>query len=1059
MPTLTTDGNGVETTFTYGCIDGNTSCSGTLQNLYPTKTEVASNSALKRTTTTKYDFYTGLVTSTYDVDNDVTNAMEYDDLGRPVKAITAQGTALESWTQTTHDDANRRVIVKSDLQTKGDYKKVATQFFDQLGRVRLTKTLEDSSTQSATNEIDGIKVQTRYKTVSGYTYQLASNPYRANYPANETDMIMGWTLATGWSSGIRSETQSFGGAGLPTAFGGSNTNSTGIVRTDVDANATTVTDQAGKLRRSITNALGQLTRVDEPNGSNVLGSVTSPNQDTSYAYDTLNNLTTVTQGSQTRTFSYSSLSGLLTAANPESGTISYGYDSTGNLTSKVDARSITTSYTYDKLNRVTLREYSDSTPDVSYLYDNLTNAKGKLTKVSSSVSTTEYTAFDILGRVTAHKQTTDGTDYTTAYAYNLSGALIEETYPSTRKVKNVIDNNGDLALVESKKNSAQGYWTYANSFAYNAAGAVTSMQLGNGRWESTVFNSRLQPTQIALGVTPSAPNLLDLNFTYGTTANNGNVLTQDITVKRNGQSDLVFNQTYAYDSLNRITSAEEKTGATTNWKQVYAFDRYGNRNFDEANTTTLLKNCGTSPNFTVCTADVPKSNPAASTTTNKLTGYTYDSTGNVVTDADGRTFTYDAENKQLKVENSSEVVLGTYYFDGDGKRVKKVVPSTGEVTIFVYDASGKLIVEYSTIIQASNDAKVQYVTSDNLGTPRINTDANGAITSRADYMPYGEEIVSLGGRSGTEKYIADDVRQGFTGYENDGETTLDFAQARNYKSQLGRFTGSDPYNIILEKMAGQERGQEQAILIAFIAQPQHWNRYTYVLNNPLILVDPTGELWTNSGTNQWTWVDKCPEKTQCFVAVAVESGNSSSLFILGSSGFEDRTEIKANANGVIDLNLVSAHHDANFLVAKDQTIPEEFLSNSGAAALFNVARQYGEQYPSDGKIEFTAGAETTGKGCYYSNGTACHRTHDGGNAIDVRYMDKNGNPLRKSDRAYADADLSRATTMIAAFASAGFNTIYTGQQSRFSLATVSAKIEKIHRNHLHAKRGGTPTAR
>ncbi len=52
-------------------------------------------------------------------------------------------------------------------------------------------------------------------------------------------------------------------------------------------------------------------------------------------------------------------------------------------------------------------------------------------------------------------------------------------------------------MIQSKKNSDSGYWSYANSFSYNAAGAVTSMQLGNGHWESTTFNSQLQPTQIA----------------------------------------------------------------------------------------------------------------------------------------------------------------------------------------------------------------------------------------------------------------------------------------------------------------------------------------------------------------------------------------------------------------------------------------------------------------------------------------------------------------------------------------------------------------------------------
>jgi YD repeat-containing protein len=67
----------------------------------------------------------------------------------------------------------------------------------------------------------------------------------------------------------------------------------------------------------------------------------------------------------------------------------------------------------------------------------------------SSVSATEYTGFDILGRVTGHKQTTDGENYLTEYAYNLSGALVEQTYPSGRKVKNVIDSNGYLSMVLS----------------------------------------------------------------------------------------------------------------------------------------------------------------------------------------------------------------------------------------------------------------------------------------------------------------------------------------------------------------------------------------------------------------------------------------------------------------------------------------------------------------------------------------------------------------------------------------------------------------------------------
>ena len=124
--------------------------------------------------------------------------------------------------------------------------------------------------------------------------------------------------------------------------------------------------------------------------------------------------------------------------------------------------------------------------------------------------------------MTGHRQTTDGQVYTTAYTYNLSGALIEETFPSGRKVKNTLDANGDLTKVETLRTG--GVWeTRADSFAYNSAGSVTSMRLGNNRWESTVFNSRLQPVQIGLGTVQNSTNLLKLDYSYGTTANNGNV--------------------------------------------------------------------------------------------------------------------------------------------------------------------------------------------------------------------------------------------------------------------------------------------------------------------------------------------------------------------------------------------------------------------------------------------------------------------------------------------------------------------------------------------------------
>ena len=221
-------------------------------------------------------------------------------------------------------------------------------------------------------------------------------------------------------------------------------------------------------------------------------------------------------------------------------------------------------------------------------------------------------------------------------------------------------------------------------------------------------------------------------------------------------------------------------------------------------------------------AGYPQIQLTVSAATNKLNGYTFDDAGNVITDADGRSFTYDAENKQVEVKDSVSSTIGTYYFDGDGKRVKKVVPSTGETTVFVYDAAGKQIAEYSTIVEPSSTAKVAYLTNDHLGSPRINTDQNGAITARHDYHPFGEEIDTSHRVTGLG-YAEDTIRKQFTGYERDSETNLDFSVARYLSSTAGRWTSPDYF-------------KNDTTIVA----PQSWNLYAFARNNPLMFIDRSG---------------------------------------------------------------------------------------------------------------------------------------------------------------------------------------------------------------------------
>lgn len=125
---------------------------------------------------------------------------------------------------------------------------------------------------------------------------------------------------------------------------------------------------------------------------------------------------------------------------------------------------------------------------------------------------------------------------------------------------------------------------------------------------------------------------------------------------------------------------------------------------------------------------------------------------------------------------------------------------------------------------ASTD--VRWLITDQLGTPRMVLDHTGTLTgvTRHDYLPFGEELhIGASGRTAQQGYVADTMRQKFTGYEQDAETGLDFAQARYVSTSQGRFTSPDPF-------AGSMRA----------ADPQSLNRYSYTGNEPLNRTDPTG---------------------------------------------------------------------------------------------------------------------------------------------------------------------------------------------------------------------------
>ena len=719
--TLSTDARGYQTQFVYGTIGGFTA-------LYPTQVKTAYQTSVQRTQTREYDFSTGAPTRATDVDNNVSTSTTYDIFGRPTLVKAAEGKAEEARTKTIYSDVDRRVIVKSDLSALGDEKLVSIQHFDQLGRVRLSRQLEDAATESATDETTGIKVQTRYQYSGNFAYVLSSNPYRAGASASAGgETTMGWTRSKVDNGGRMIEMQTFSGAGAPAPWG-TNTSSSGTVTTTYDANFTTVTDQAGKLRRSMTDGLGRLARVDEPDASGNLGTTSSPAQPTSYSYNAFDNLLTINQGVQTRSFVYNSLAQLTSATNPESGTVTFQYDNNGNLTNKTDARNISTTYVYDALDRNTSVNFSNTTignpdvPDITKFYDGATNGKGLFwysyragnNTVGNDVEQTAIDSYDALGRPLVQRQLfkLNGTwspAYQISRAYNRAGSITTQTYPSGHTITNSFDAAGRPSTFTGNLGDGSSR-TYASNLIYAPSGALSREQFGTTTplYHKLFYNSRGQLFDTRLSSVNDTWDwnrgrlilYYSSNHAWGEsgTDNNGNVrFAENWIPPANAtidQADTLFLDTYSYDALNRLTSVVgDRMSVATGWgtwqqqfRQQYTYDRYGNRTIDAAQTSgTGINN----KQFTVDTATnrlgVPSGQSGA---------MTYDLAGNLTND----TYTgagareYDADSKITRAWGGNNQ-WQEYTYDADGQRTRRKID--GQTTWQIYGLAGDLLAEYS----------------------------------------------------------------------------------------------------------------------------------------------------------------------------------------------------------------------------------------------------------------------------------------------------------------------------------------------------------------------------
>ncbi|HKU77549.1 MAG TPA: LamG-like jellyroll fold domain-containing protein [Pyrinomonadaceae bacterium] len=693
--------------------------SSTYDFAYPTKNTSAdpdgSGPLSALVTESVYDKPTGLITSTKDANNQTTTFSYGDPLLRLKQVIRASNdTAAKNQTTYDYNDSARTITVTSDLTNFNDNQLKVETVFDALGRPVEKRTYEDANNYIITrSEFD----------VMGRAHKT-SNPFLQGGTPD-------WTTTT------------FDALGRTTSV---KTPDNAVVTTSYSGNTVTVADQAGKARKSVTDALGRLIEVyEDPNGVNYL---------TTYNYDTLDNLVKVTQasqqGTQQRFFMYDSLKRLIRARNPEQGTnaslnlsdpmtgnsawsISYEYDSNGNLTLKTDPRGIVTGYSYDALNRIKTILYRfngqpvPNTGDIEYLYDNATNGKGRLWltyKWGAKPSHTAVGSYDALGRVTQfYHLFGDGQGgwspgYEINRTYNLAGNVTSQTYPSGRTVSYSYDAAGRTSSFSGNLGGDQR--TYATGVTYNLWGAIGREQFGTDTalYHKSFYNIRGQLFDTRLSSVNDEWDwnrgrlilYYSSNHIWGQsgTDNNGNVRFAETWIPPANatldQADTLFEDSYTYDSLNRLFSVtDQKKSVAAGWenwqpqfRQQYDYDQWGNRTINAAQTWgTGINN----KQFAVDTATNRLGVPSGQTGE-----MTYDFAGNLIKD----TYTgagareYDAENRMTKAWGGNNQ-WQEYTYNADGQRTRRKVD--GQETWQIYGIDGELLAEYAANGSANNPQK------------------------------------------------------------------------------------------------------------------------------------------------------------------------------------------------------------------------------------------------------------------------------------------------------------------------------------------------------------------
>jgi RHS repeat-associated protein len=564
-----------------------------------------------------------------------------------------------------------------------------------------------------------------------------------------------------------------------------------------------------------------------------------------YAYDKLGRLAAVVLPDPQSGVN----SPLVNGASPDPGTLTtrYVYDEVGNRIEQIDAAGRITRWEYDAMGRETAR----------------TLPGGER----------ETRAYNAAGELTSH---TDFNGSVTTYRYDAAGRLERTEYADGRVETFDYDEAGNRIGMTSPE--GQWSWVYdardrvvretqpsgVIEYEYDAVGNRTLTRHGEGMALSEAHYDFDALNRLASAQQGSAPATV---FAYDAVGNlvqemQGDALTRQSHDTRNRLVEIhstkagntLQRYTYGLDGAGRRLHVDEVDGTGAARRTVYSYDRIG-RLIGE--TESVAGVAVRSAEFTYDKVG----NRSSIVQDGVVRTATFDDNDRLLTQGD-ETFAYDDNGNQIRRTSPAGVV--DYVYDERDRLVDVAAPGGLRVG-FDYDADGNRIARRLKANAAAAEVATGFVVDRSFGLPEVIAELDGSGAIAARYL-HGDQLLQQETRAGANtvlryplrdalgstRYLVDDlgtitdsfrftawgeaslrtgstdVAHRFAGEYWEDSLGLSYNRARWYDPAQARLTSVDPW-------------EGSPIL------PTTLNKYSYVLNDPVLFIDPSGREFTLSG--------------------------------------------------------------------------------------------------------------------------------------------------------------------------------------------------------------------